>query len=58
MKDVNCKNWSHKFFFERRGSQQFCSVGRELPGADSQFRFNPKEARAQERGGVGRERGR
>lgn len=30
MKDVNCKNWSCKFSFGRRGSQQLCSEKTEL----------------------------
>lgn len=37
MKDVNCKNWSHKFSFGRGGSQQSCSEGT----AGFQFRVNP-----------------
>lgn len=68
MKDVNCKNWSSKFSFGRRGSQQFCSVGTEMTEASFQFRFNPRRVPppththlfpkgAQEQGGVGRERG-
>lgn len=62
MKDVNCKNWSSKFSFGRRGSQPLCSEGSELTGAGFQFGFNPRKAsfpsffrkEAQEQGGMWR----
>lgn len=44
MKDVNCRNWSCKFSFGRRGSQQFCSELTELTGAGYQCKLNPRRA--------------
>lgn len=65
MKDVNCKNWSCKFSFGRRGSQRFYSELAKLAGAVSRSGSNqegqpppsPKEAGAQEKGVWGRMRG-
>lgn len=66
MKDVNCRNWSCKFFFGRRGSQQFCSELTELTGAGYQYKSNPRRAApmppkgggAQEQESVGKGMGR
>jgi hypothetical protein len=42
MKDVNCRNWSHKFPSGRSKGQQLCSEGTKLTEAHFLSRFHPR----------------